>query len=158
MTQYELALILHPDLEIDLEKPVSKIEKFITELDGKIINRDDWGKRKLAYPINKQSFGIYYIYLIDLPASAVNRLEKNLNITDEVIRHLLVKYIEPPVPEDKDEKEKKKAAKKAAKSEDATEKPAEKVAISSKKADDKEEKGDSPAKTSETESDNESKA
>lgn len=142
MTQYELAVILHPDLEIDLEKPLKKIETQITELDGKVISRDDWGKRKLAYPIKKQSFGVYFIYLLEMPPTALNRLEKTLNITDEVIRHLVVKYVEPPVPEDKDEKEKKKAAKKAAKSEDAIEKPAEKVAKSSKKADDKETKGE----------------
>ncbi len=117
MTQYELAVILHPDLEIDLEKPLKKIEKFITESDGKVVNRDDWGKRKLAYPIKKQGFGLYFIYLLDLPPSAVNRLEKNLNIADEVIRHLLVKYVEPPVPEEKEEKEAAKSDESVAKSE-----------------------------------------
>lgn len=113
MAQYELAVILHPDLEIDLEKPVNKVEKFITELEGEVISRDDWGKRKLAYPIKKQSFGLYFIYLIELPTGAVNRLEKNLNITDEVIRHLLVKYVEPPVAEEKEEKASKAQASEA---------------------------------------------
>lgn len=120
MTQYELAVILHPDLEIDLQKPLKKIENQITELEGKVISRDDWGKRKLAYPIKKQSFGVYFIYLLELPPTALNRLEKTLNITDEVIRHLIVKYVEPPVHEEKEEKE-------AAKTDESEDKPAKKV-------------------------------
>lgn len=135
LTQYELAVILHPDLEIDLQKPLKKIENQITELEGKVVSRDDWGKRKLAYPIKKQGFGVYFIYLLELPPTALNRLEKTLNITDEVIRHLIVKYVEPPVPEEKEEKV-------AAKTDESEDKPAKKVVKSTKKADDKDEKGE----------------
>ena len=60
MPEYELAVLLHPDLEIDQAKPLSKIEQLISSGDGTIVARDDWGKRKLAYPIKKQQYAIYY--------------------------------------------------------------------------------------------------
>ena len=48
---YELTVLLHPDLEIDLEKPLKKVEKIITDNGGKITKKDEWGKKRLAYPI-----------------------------------------------------------------------------------------------------------
>ena len=91
MKEYELIVILHPDLEIDQDKPLSKIEKIITSQSGVIANRDDWGKRKLAYPIKKQLFGLYFVYELELTPESVAEIEHNLTITSEVLRHLLVK-------------------------------------------------------------------
>jgi small subunit ribosomal protein S6 len=62
MRQYEVGVILHPDLEIDLDRAVSKVEGIITGLGGKIDNKDNWGKRKLAYRIKKQDWGIYVFF------------------------------------------------------------------------------------------------
>ena len=53
MRNYEIAVVLHPDLEIDLESTTTKVEKIITDLGGKIVKKDNWGKRKLAYEIKK---------------------------------------------------------------------------------------------------------
>jgi small subunit ribosomal protein S6 len=89
--QYELAVVYHPDLEIDLDKPTQKVEKIITDAGGKITNTDNWGKRKLAYPIKKQEYGIYVFYTTDMPAEAPKKINDALNITDEVIRFLIVK-------------------------------------------------------------------
>lgn len=114
MNEYELAVLLHPDLEIDLDAPLKKIEDLVSKAGGKVLSRDDWGKRKLAYPINKQGFGIYVFYKLELPSTKVVSLEKNLQITDEVIRQLIVRFVEPPEP--KPEKKKPKVAVDAAKS------------------------------------------
>lgn len=91
MNQYEIAILYDPDLEVDLEKATSRVEKIFTDSDGKIINTDNWGKRKLAYPIKKHETAVYIIYTVNLPATNVRKVESTLNITDEVIRFLIVK-------------------------------------------------------------------
>lgn len=96
MKQYELVVLLHPDLEIDVDTPISKIEKLIDGVDGKITKRDNWGKKRLAYPVKKNQFGIYVYFEVDLKPEAVRQLEASLLITEEVIRFLLVKRVETP--------------------------------------------------------------
>ena len=91
LNQYEIAVLFHPGLEIDLEKGSSKVEKLIKNAGGKIVKTDNWGKRKLAYPIKKQEFAVYVFYTADIPAEKVQAMERELNITDEVIRFLIVK-------------------------------------------------------------------
>ncbi len=91
MNQYEIAVLFDPGLEIDLEKATSKIESIITAGGGTITNTDNWGKRKLAYPIKKQDFAIYIFYTAELPAESVRKINDTLNITDEVIRFLITK-------------------------------------------------------------------
>ncbi|HSX16659.1 MAG TPA: 30S ribosomal protein S6 [Patescibacteria group bacterium] len=91
MNQYEIAVLYHPDLEIDLDKPTAKVEKIFTDNKGKVVNADNWGKRKLAYPIKKNESAVYVIYTVELPAEAVRKVEGILNITDEVIRFLITR-------------------------------------------------------------------
>jgi small subunit ribosomal protein S6 len=91
MNQYEAAVLYHPDLEIDLEKATSKVEKIFTDNGGKVVNADNWGKRKLAYPIKKNESAVYMIYTLELPAESVRKVESTLNITDEVIRFLITR-------------------------------------------------------------------
>ncbi|GAC1390633.1 MAG: hypothetical protein NVSMB46_00780 [Candidatus Saccharimonadales bacterium] len=89
MNQYEIAVLYHPDLEVDLSKAEEKVTKIITDNGGKIVATDNWGKRKLAYQIKKQDFAIYVFYTVDIPAPNIKKVEVTLNITDEVIRYLL---------------------------------------------------------------------
>jgi small subunit ribosomal protein S6 len=91
LNQYEVAVLYHPDLEIDLEKASSKVEKIITDNGGKIAKTDNWGRRKLAYPISKQEFAVYVFYTVDMPADNVQKVEQTFNITDEVIRFLITR-------------------------------------------------------------------
>jgi|ERR1035437_9950040 small subunit ribosomal protein S6 len=91
MNQYEIAVLYHPDLEIDLDKATSRVEKVFTTNGGKVINADNWGKRKLAYPIKKNEYAVYVFYTLELPAEAVSKVENTLSITDEVIRFLIVR-------------------------------------------------------------------
>lgn len=88
---YEIAVLFHPDLEIDLTKPQAKIEKIFTDNGGKITKSDSWGKRKLAYQIAKQDHAVYVFYTLELPAESVKKVEATLNITDEVIRYLITR-------------------------------------------------------------------
>jgi len=91
LNQYEVAVVYHPDLEIDLEKATSRVEKIFTDNGGKVTNVDNWGKRKLAYPITKLEHGVYIFYTVDFPAESVRKVEGLLNITDEVIRFLITR-------------------------------------------------------------------
>lgn len=91
MNQYEIAILYDPDLEIDLEKATSRVEKIFTDNGAKITNVDNWGKRKLAYPINKNESAVYVFYTLDIPGENVRKIENTLNITDEVIRFLITR-------------------------------------------------------------------
>lgn len=89
MNQYEIAVLYHPDLEVDLSKAEEKVTKLITGNGGKVIATDNWAKRKLAYTIKKQEHGIYVFYTVEMPGEGVKKVESTLNITDEVIRYLI---------------------------------------------------------------------
>jgi small subunit ribosomal protein S6 len=89
MRDYELVVLVHPDLEIDLEKPLAKVRSIITDNGGKVTKEDNWGKRKLAYRINGQDFAVYVFMEVALPAQAVKKIQSTLNITDEALRFLL---------------------------------------------------------------------
>lgn len=91
INSYEIAVLYHPDLEIDLEKAESRIKKIIADNDGKITKTDNWGKRKLAYTIAKQEFAVYVFYTVDIPAENISKIEQVFNITDEIIRFLITK-------------------------------------------------------------------
>lgn len=91
MTQYEIAVLYHPDLEVDLTKAEEKVTKLFTDNGGKVTNTDNWGKRKMTYPIKKQEHAVYVFYTLDLPGANLKKVESTLNITDEVIRYLIVK-------------------------------------------------------------------
>jgi small subunit ribosomal protein S6 len=82
LNTYEIAVLYHPDLEIDLEKAESRIKKIIADNKGEITKSDNWGKRKLAYQIKKQEFAVYVFYTVDIPAENVAKLEQIFNITD----------------------------------------------------------------------------
>jgi small subunit ribosomal protein S6 len=91
---YELVVLLHPDLEIDVEAPIQKVEGLIEAAGGKVIKRDNWGKKRLAYRIKRQDFAIYVYFEIQLDPTRVRGLEDTILITEEVVRHLLVVHEE----------------------------------------------------------------
>lgn len=127
MAQYEVAVIYHPDLEVDLTKSEEKVVKIITENGGKVTETDNWGKRKLAYPVKGQDFGVYVFYAVEMEGVGVNKINDTLNITDEVIRFLITK---PDL-------------KKKAKSEELKAKKAAKFADSEGQVEDEDEEADS---------------
>ena len=91
---YELVVLLHPDLEIDVEAPITKVESLIDAVGGKVTKRDNWGKKRLAYKIKRQDFAIYVYFEVELEPQAVRQLESTILITEEVLRHLLVAHEE----------------------------------------------------------------
>ena len=119
MNQYEIAVLYHPDLEVDLSKAEDRVTKVLTDNGGKVTGTDNWGKRKLAYHIKGNEHAVYVFYKVDLPPQSVQKIEATLNITDEVIRFLIVK---PDVKaEAKAEAERTRKAEQAAKRGDTAE-------------------------------------
>ena len=90
MKQYELTVLIHPDLEMNLAPATDKIKKLVENNSGKIVKETNEGKKRLAYSISKQDFAVYYSYELELPADAPAKISSVLNITDEVLRYLLV--------------------------------------------------------------------
>lgn len=90
MKEYELTVLIHPDLEADLETPLNKVRDIIKIAGGVIVREDNWGKKKLAYPIRREEFAVYVYMDVELPADAPLKISNTLNITDEVLRYLLV--------------------------------------------------------------------
>jgi len=91
LNTYEISVLYHPDLEIDLAKAEDRVKKIIADNGGKITKTDNWGKRKLAYMIAKQEFAVYVFYSVDMPAENVAKVEQTFNITDEIIRFLITR-------------------------------------------------------------------
>lgn len=91
MHQYEIAILYHPDLEVDLTKAEDRIKKIIADNGGSIKAIDNWGKRKLAYDIKHNEYAVYVFYSVELPGDHVAKVESTLNITDEVLRFLITK-------------------------------------------------------------------
>lgn len=90
MKNYELTVLIHPDLEMNLEPATTKVKELIEKNGGKITKEVNDGKKHLAYPIKGQDFAVYYYYEVELPADAPKKMESVLNITDEVLRYLMV--------------------------------------------------------------------
>ena len=91
MAQYEIAVLYHPDLEVDLTKAEERVTKIFADNGGKVTATDNWGKRKLAYGIAGNEHAVYVFYTVEMPGEGVARIESTLNITDEVIRFLITK-------------------------------------------------------------------
>ena len=90
MKEYELTVLIHPDLEADIETPLTKVREIITSAGGTITTEDNWGKKKLAYKLNREDFAVYVYMDVSLPADAPLKISNTFNITDEVLRYLLV--------------------------------------------------------------------
>ncbi len=97
MPQYEMVFVFQPELEDEaLTALVDKIAQLITDLDGKVLQVTPWGRRRLAYTIQKHRDGLYHLMLAELPGSAVRSLERSLKLMEDVIRHLIVRKDETP--------------------------------------------------------------
>jgi small subunit ribosomal protein S6 len=92
LKDYELIYIINPDIAEDaLETQVNGISQFITSRDGVIDSVDKWGKRKLAYPLKHYLEGSYVLTKFKISPARVKEIEANLKISEDVLRHLVVK-------------------------------------------------------------------
>lgn len=91
MRNYELTTIFHPDLEMNLDPALSKVKQTLESNKAKITEEEADGKRRLAYEIDGQQFGIYHYFEMELPTEAPDKISSIFNIADEILRYMLVK-------------------------------------------------------------------
>jgi small subunit ribosomal protein S6 len=92
MNQYETVFILTPVLsEEQMKETVKKFSGYLAENGGEIVHEDNWGLRKLAYPIQKKSTGFYHLIEFKANGELVNRLEVEFRRDEKIIRFLTVK-------------------------------------------------------------------
>ena len=91
MKEYELTVLIRPDLEADLDAVLGRVKKLVADSGGSVKTEDNWGKNRLAYKIKGEDFAVYVSMDVELPANAPLKISNALNISDEVIRYLLVK-------------------------------------------------------------------
>ncbi|MCL5057527.1 MAG: 30S ribosomal protein S6 [Actinobacteria bacterium] len=92
MRKYETVFIIRPDLEE--EKTNEAVEKFKTLIEkngGEIASIDKWGKRRLAYEIEGAKEGVYVVSRFNAESAAASELDRVFKISDEIIRHLIVR-------------------------------------------------------------------
>jgi small subunit ribosomal protein S6 len=92
VNQYETVFILTPVLSEDqVKETVKTYEKLITDNGGEIVNRENWGMRKLAYPIQKKSTGFYNLFEYRVDGQFIESLEVQYKRDEKVLRFLTVK-------------------------------------------------------------------
>ncbi|MBE9481160.1 MAG: 30S ribosomal protein S6 [Bacteroidetes bacterium] len=91
MNQYETVFILTPVLSEDqMKEAVKKYQKFLKDNGAEIIFEDNWGLRKLAYPIKKKSTGFYHIFEYKAEGSLISKLEVEFKRDERILRFLTV--------------------------------------------------------------------
>ena len=127
MRHYEIVFLVHPDQSEQVPAMIERYRSGIEAKDGQIHRLEDWGRRQLAYPINKIHKAHYVLMNIECGKDALEELESAFRFNDAVIRNLVIKCDEAitdtsPLAKPKDEREK------------PAEKPAEKAAPAAKEA------------------------
>ena len=90
MRNYELVCIIHPDLdEIGFKASVEKDSGWVTEAGGSVEKVDVWGRRRMAYHINKQREGQYVLLHLNMNPATTAQLERNIRFQESVIRSML---------------------------------------------------------------------
>ena len=91
MREYELAFIIRPTVDEEgVTGVVDQVSQYVRTGSGEVTSVDVWGRRVLAYPIEKHREGIYVLCQMKLPPASVVDLERNLKLSEEIIRYLLV--------------------------------------------------------------------
>jgi len=96
MRRYELMLVIRPDVADDKSQAlIDRTTRGIVAAGGQIVKVAPWGRRRLAYPIDRHREGSYHIILFEAPSDSIVELEHTLLITEEVLRHLVTRVERP---------------------------------------------------------------
>ena len=94
--RYELMLVLRPDAPDERAAAViDRTTRYVVAEGGQIVKVAPWGRRRLAYPIDRYREGSYHIVVFEAPAEAIAELERSLQITEDVLRYLVTRTIKP---------------------------------------------------------------
>ena len=92
MNKYEIMFIVRTDIDEKTGKDtVAAFEKVLKGMKAKIVSSKDMGQKKLAYPINKQLRGNYYVFNVEATAEAVKEFERKAKIDENILRHIVIR-------------------------------------------------------------------
>ncbi|RME70769.1 MAG: 30S ribosomal protein S6 [Chloroflexi bacterium] len=92
MRAYELAIIIRPTVDdTRVAEVVEKVKQDVQSFNGQVTAEKMWGRRGLAYPIEKHREGIYVLFELNMPPDSLTQFEQNLKLSEEIIRYMLVK-------------------------------------------------------------------
>ena len=92
MRDYEMVIIISPEVaEEDVPGTIDKVSEYITSNGGEVTQVDRWGKRKLAYPINRFKEGNYVMSRFKIKPGVTAELEANLKMSETILRHMLIR-------------------------------------------------------------------
>ena len=92
MNKYETMFIVRTDIDEKTgNDTVAAFTKVLTDMKAKIINTKDMGQKKLAYPINKQVRGNYYVFNVEATAEAVKEFDRKAKIDENILRHIVIR-------------------------------------------------------------------
>lgn len=96
MRRYELMLVLKPDAPDERAAAViDRTTRYVVASGGQIVKVAPWGRRRLAYPIDRYREGSYHIVVFEAPAETIAEMERSLQITEDVLRYLVTRTIRP---------------------------------------------------------------
>lgn len=96
MRRYELMLVLKPDAPDERASAViDRTTRYVVASGGQIVKVAPWGRRRLAYPIERYREGSYHIVVFEAPAETIAEMERSLQITEDVLRYLVTRAVKP---------------------------------------------------------------
>ncbi len=95
MPSYELVLIISPEV-VDEEMPdfITKLSELVNKVGGSVDEINQWGRRKLAYPIKRSMEGNYVLTKVKMKPALTKELEANLRLSGKILRHLLIRSVD----------------------------------------------------------------
>ncbi len=92
LPRYELLYVVSNKFTSEETEPIAqKVEDLITASDGNIVYRENWGKRRMSYPIKGFQFGYYRLLEFDLPANKIEEINRYLRLSNDILRHQIIK-------------------------------------------------------------------
>ena len=112
---YELGFILNPEVSEEQNSSIlERIQQIVNTNDGQVVRINQWGRRRLAYPIEHQRDGFYVFFDMILTPETVSELDRNLKVTEEVLRHIIIRRDPKIAQKEREEREARAAAQAAA--------------------------------------------
>ena len=98
MNTYETLFIIQPDLEeSEINKTIDIVQELITSGGGNILKLEKWGKRQLAYMIQKKREGYYVLIYFEAPTTLIAELQRRYKLTDTIMRYLVIQLNKPQI-------------------------------------------------------------
>ena len=92
MNSYEVALIVRPEVEEEAQQAlIEQLSQILTSEGGQVENVEAWGRRRLAYPINKVNEGFYYFIQGQFDSTALPTADRTMRLSDSIVRHMILR-------------------------------------------------------------------